>query len=418
MGIVNCKMLLSYFVLFLCLQGAFGTGPVHGPLMCGTGDCELPNCRCVGVGTPGSIWAEETPQLVVISMQGKVTDEVAQTFSSILQDRYNPDGCPIGGTWFVYHKNTDYQVVNRLYNQGIELGVMPLLKETELFWEDARYGDWEQGVVGAKRALAYLGNVPMSSIRGMRSHNLIMGGNHQFQALKDSKVSSSEDFLYDSSWATLPRETPNWPFSLDFFPDETYMFGSSPYDSFPGIWEFPLYPYLSHQEGVNCTLLQDCTAVMGSESYKDFLLRNFFYHYQGSRAPFTIQMDDEFLSSLFPYNPEEIIEFLDAILQLDDVYVLSMKDTLEWIRHPKEKSSLSEFPFWSCGTAPEARSCTEACCAYNTDDDCLISGCGNETSRFEMDYKYCVHCPMMIPTWGNPYGLRENVIKCRSRDEL
>ena len=42
----------------------------------------------------------------------------------------------------------------------------------------------------------------------------------EFGSAYNIVFSSSEDFLYDSSWATLPRETPNWPFSLDFFPDE------------------------------------------------------------------------------------------------------------------------------------------------------------------------------------------------------
>lgn len=36
--------------------------------------------------------------------------------------RKNPDGCQIGGTFFVPHEYSDYEVVNLLYNQGFEIG--------------------------------------------------------------------------------------------------------------------------------------------------------------------------------------------------------------------------------------------------------------------------------------------------------
>lgn len=40
----------------------------------------------------------------------------------VLFGRKNPDGCHIGGTFFVPHEYSDYEVVNTLYNQGFEIG--------------------------------------------------------------------------------------------------------------------------------------------------------------------------------------------------------------------------------------------------------------------------------------------------------
>jgi len=410
--------LLCYLILTILTKSVFNSGPLLGPVMCGAGDCELPNCRCVGVGTPGSIWQEETPQLVVLSMEGTVDINNGEAFKQILQNKINPDGCPISGTWFVYDHNTDYQVANSLYSQGVELGVMPILQESESFWDNAHYGDWEQGIKGAKSALAYLGNIPEPSIRGVRAHSLAIGGNHQFQAMQDSKVSSSDDFLYDASWKTGLRESPSWPFTMDYFPDEENMKGHAPYDSYPGLWEFPLYPYTT-LDGRHCTMLSECATIKGSEPFKNLLLRNFFRHYQGSKAPFTVHMDNSFLDITNPYNANEVIDFLVDILSYDDVYVLNMKDVLEWIRHPTNKTSLESFPYWSCGAAPEERPCQKpTCCSYNSDDECLNGECEEPSTRFEKKFNYCVQCPQMIPIWGNPYGLRENHVLCRNKNEL
>lgn len=40
----------------------------------------------------------------------------------VLYGRRNPDGCPIGVTFFVPHGYSDYEVVNMLYNNGFEIG--------------------------------------------------------------------------------------------------------------------------------------------------------------------------------------------------------------------------------------------------------------------------------------------------------
>lgn len=59
----------------------------------------------------------------MLSFDDSITRLVYSEFwKPVLFDRKNPDGCHIGGTFFVQHEYTDYEIVNELYNKGFEIG--------------------------------------------------------------------------------------------------------------------------------------------------------------------------------------------------------------------------------------------------------------------------------------------------------
>lgn len=63
-------------------------------------------------------------QLVSLTFDEAVTFNLLEkTWKPLLFDLVNPDGQPIGGTFFVPHEFTDYVKVNELYNSGFEVGV-------------------------------------------------------------------------------------------------------------------------------------------------------------------------------------------------------------------------------------------------------------------------------------------------------
>ena len=60
-------------------------------------------------------------------MEGTVNIETHSEFNYVSQGLTNKGGCPITSTWFVENKNTNYQLVNELYNNNVEIAVHPLV---------------------------------------------------------------------------------------------------------------------------------------------------------------------------------------------------------------------------------------------------------------------------------------------------
>lgn len=62
--------------------------------------------------------------MVMITFDGAVNDLNFNTYSKLfLENRTNPNGCPIRGTFFVSHDYTNYQRVQDFYSQGHEIAV-------------------------------------------------------------------------------------------------------------------------------------------------------------------------------------------------------------------------------------------------------------------------------------------------------
>ncbi|KAJ8928576.1 hypothetical protein NQ314_018862 [Rhamnusium bicolor] len=63
-------------------------------------------------------------RLISLTFDEAVTDNLYNTYwEPLLFSRVNPDGQPIGATFFVPHEYTDYERVNDLYNYGFEIGI-------------------------------------------------------------------------------------------------------------------------------------------------------------------------------------------------------------------------------------------------------------------------------------------------------
>ena len=88
---------------------------------CDSATCKLPNCLCMSTTAPLGLKAEEIPQLVFLTFDDAIFDSTQPIYQKILENRYNPNGCPIAMTFYVTHSTTNYQLTNSLYNQGNEL---------------------------------------------------------------------------------------------------------------------------------------------------------------------------------------------------------------------------------------------------------------------------------------------------------
>ena len=70
---------------------------------------------------PKNLKPEEIPQLVFLTFDDSINSNVINYYNDIVKGRFNPNGCPIGLTYYLSHDWTDYSLVNQLYNEGHEI---------------------------------------------------------------------------------------------------------------------------------------------------------------------------------------------------------------------------------------------------------------------------------------------------------
>jgi len=62
--------------------------------------------------------------MVVLTFDDAVNNENAEIYSKVFaSNRTNANGCPIQATFFLSHEYTNYRDVQKLWNDGHEIGV-------------------------------------------------------------------------------------------------------------------------------------------------------------------------------------------------------------------------------------------------------------------------------------------------------
>lgn len=94
---------------------------------CDLRQCHLPNCFCSSSGTriPGRLEVRTIPQMILLTFDGAVNSDNWELISqTLLKNTYkNPNGCRIQATFFISHSFTNYQYVQKLWNEGHEIAV-------------------------------------------------------------------------------------------------------------------------------------------------------------------------------------------------------------------------------------------------------------------------------------------------------
>lgn len=70
---------------------------------------------------PMGLQPQEIPHLVLLTFDDAIADYMTPMYDRILQNRLNPNGCPVAMTFFVQHPDTNYQLANSYYNRGNEM---------------------------------------------------------------------------------------------------------------------------------------------------------------------------------------------------------------------------------------------------------------------------------------------------------
>ncbi|KAJ8928574.1 hypothetical protein NQ314_018860 [Rhamnusium bicolor] len=344
---------------------------------------------CIGAGlaVPGFDFYEQGVQaddcsdsLISLTFDEAVTEDLYNNFwEPLLFSRVNPDGVPIGATFFVPHEYTDYERVNDLYNYGFEIGVHSITKNNlQSYWRSASEPLLEQEFGGQRKIIAKFANIPIDDILGVRTPQLQLAGNVSIEAYQGSGL------IYDSSWPTLPEKA-LYPYTLDYLTTQQCNLGSRcPNEAFRGFWILPINDLNGDEK--ECNTLASCNITGTANDIADWLVGEIDRVRRSTRVPLTLLVNSYWFD--FTENSlQGFTLFLDRLAaHYNDVFLVTQKQILDWIKNPVPVSEFqTEFP-------ERNANCNPYSCALKTPDN---------ADRY---MKSCIPCPAAYPWLGNPDG--------------
>lgn len=358
--------------------------------------CQLPECFCSKDGTliPGNLGPIQTPQMILLTFDNAINFDNFDLYQKTIftPKRKNPNGCPIRGTFFISHQYTNYQNVQKMWQDGHEIAINSITHRLPEEWwsRNATIEDWFDEFVGQANIINRFANVRMEELRGLRVPFLRVGWNRQFLMMKEF------GFVYDSSIVAPHSNPPLWPYTLDYKMPHTCtgINQNCPSRSYPGLWEMVMNQLEAGD--YTCGMVDSCPSNMNGDDIYQMLMHNFKRHYNSNRAPLGL-----YFRSMWFKNPEymEAFErFLDFLLKLPDVYFLTNNQAIEWMKQPTPSNYLGNFEPWQC--KPRKLEPQEETC--NVPFSCKLNSRVLQQDR----YLYtCSECPAQYPWIRNEFGL-------------
>ncbi|XP_065219258.1 uncharacterized protein Cda5 [Planococcus citri] len=346
--------------------------------------CLLPDCSCGGKDIPGDLRVEDTPQLVLLTFDDSVNELNRGLYTDLFEKgRTNPNGCPISATFYVSHEWTDYSMVQNLYAAGHEIASHSV---SHSFGEQFSQRKWTKEIVGQREILSAYGGVKQEDIRGMRAPFLAVGGNKMFKMLYDA------NFTYDSSMPIYENRPPSWPYTLDYKIFHDCMIPPCPTRSYPGVWEVPMVMW-QDLNGGRCSMGDACSNPPDSDGVYKMLIKNFERHFTTNRAPFGLFYHSSWFTQ--PHHKEGFIAFLDTIVNMPEVWLVTNWQAIQWARDPTPISRLNNFTPFNCDYPDRPRRCNNA------------KVCNLWHKSGVRYLKTCQPCPDVYP-WTGKTGVRNS----------
>ncbi|XP_063701233.1 uncharacterized protein LOC134831435 [Culicoides brevitarsis] len=348
--------------------------------------CLLPDCFCGGKDIPGELPVNQIPQIVLLTFDDSVNDLNKGLYQDLFErGRVNPNGCPISATFYVSHEWTDYSQVQNLYSDGHEMASHTV---SHSFGEQFSVKKWAREVAGQREILSAYGGVKLEDVRGFRAPFLSIGGNKMFKMLHDF------NFTYDSSMPVYENRPPSWPYTLDYKIFHDCMIPPCPTKSYPGVWEVPMVMW-QDLNGGRCSMGDACSNPSDAENVEKMIMKNFERHYTTNRAPFGLFYHAAWFTQ--PHHKEGFINFLDKINQMNDVYIVTNWQALQWVRDPTPLSRMNSFQPFQCNYQDRPKRC-------NNPKVC------NLWHKSGVRYmRTCQPCPEIYP-WTGKSGIRSSRI--------
>ncbi|KAI3438445.1 hypothetical protein D9Q98_000875 [Chlorella vulgaris] len=341
-------------LLLVCSHVATGMPAWYN---CNPATCTPPDCACASDTPPAAsgTWdIKDVPQFIVFTHDDAITSDTNEAIRSIIDEHTNRNGCNMPATFFVLEAGNDCNLAKAFWEQNSEIAIH---SKTHLPLTDPFFlgpAGREDEMFHAKTYLNETCGIPLEDMVGYRAPQLVH--NPPVRALLEAK-----GMLYDSSilefYGPPSESSPNasarlWPYTMDSgIPQDCAYFAGATCtqtERYPGLWEVPLL----EMQAPNGTLLysMDPGLSVGAEygsaanavsiSADDLftlLQQNFNDSYNGNRSPFGLYVHTPWAvnSSVQATN-----QFLDWALGLNDTYVVTMRQVIEWMQNPVPVSEM------------------------------------------------------------------------------
>ncbi|KJH41782.1 polysaccharide deacetylase [Dictyocaulus viviparus] len=386
-------------------------------LLCNETTCRLPNCFCSisGRKPPGQLSPNNTPQFVVLTFDDAVNERTLPDYMEIFEKaKYracfekiqllrNPNGCPIKGTFFISHEWTDYDAVEWLFHQGMEIAANSM---SHVSLERSSALRWLNEMEGQRRVMARFASVNEEDVIGMRAPQLALGGDEQFEMMAQAS------FVYDNSISVDPgvNGEPFWPQTMDHSAPWQCHNAQCPARSFPGIWEIPLNQFYGSyvpqiQNFRRSSMIRAAVDLnITVDQLTMLLLSNFERSYLRNRAPYILSLNADLLQLNGKNTGMEALQrFLEELQYKKDVYVVTLKQLLQWMRDPVPIDQISQADSLNCEQTITSKHPTinrRPCAKPNK---CVYFTPG--LSSREHWFRTCSPCPYQYPWINNTIGV-------------
>ncbi|KAL4424966.1 hypothetical protein ABPG77_002851 [Micractinium sp. CCAP 211/92] len=297
---------------------------------------------------PGGLPLGLTPQFVLLTHDDGVSRSSRDMLRAITDGRRAPNGCPLTATLFAKIGNTDCKALTELYQLGYEVADHTF-QHKRLYGANRTFVESE--IVDGRAQLAACG-VPASDIVGFRAPYLEID-------LPVREVLAANGFLYDSSLVedtlggSASRGFANrlWPFDMgggipmncttEDGPYSKHRQACDPGEAHPGLWEVPLWS-MGELDGpfyMDPGFSYACMCHASNHSTLKILKAHFDDAYEGNRAPFPLYVHPFFLRE--GDNMKQLQKFADYALSKPDVYFVTMRQLIAWIKNPTPADELT-----------------------------------------------------------------------------
>ncbi|CAJ0906172.1 93_t:CDS:2, partial [Entrophospora sp. SA101] len=348
-----------------------------------------PTCICATTNPPGGIPVEKAPQFVLLTFDDSIQERTLKVVNDLLGNRRNPNGCPIGTTYYVSLNYTDYSLVTQWYAKGHEVADHTMTHAAGL----PRPLD---EIVGNKKALNAFAGIPLGKISGFRVPFLEINPN-LYQILADQK------FVYDTSATSIGTDD-SWPYTLDNGLYSGCYKGFCDQVKHPGLFEVPMAAILDDK---NTPHLMDPLLDYAGDKLK-LLQDNFVRHTKNGKVPFGLYLHpvQYSIESIAPGIPDPtptlniMKDFLDWAIKQPDVWFVTNQQLIEYMKNPVPADQLKTYEAFQCKQATVGK---EICNGMDDNgdkqiDEGLTLNCNFNTEVFNT----CYGCPKTLPSLDTP----------------
>ena len=140
--------------------------------------------------------------------------------------------------------------------------------------------------------------------------------------------------------------------------------------------------------GGRCSMADGCFNPSDEEGVYNMVKNNFLRHYNSNRAPFGMYFHSRWF--LTDHNMKGFVRFLDELLKLKDVYLVTNWQMIQWMKKPTSLSQMKNFAPLSCSDIQDR---PPQCKAPHT---CKVRFRGEIRT-----IRTCQTCPRLYPWTGN-----------------